>query len=90
MSIVSLSDFSRLKSRPARYKAKDAPYAVGGKGGFYISALPKPYPKTRPQKIIAALADMCKITAGMSKGDLMTNMKNCVTGDNYKEAAKKV
>lgn len=88
MSLISLSDFSKLKSRPSRYHAKDAPYATGGNRGFYIAALPKPYPKNEPQKIIGRLADMCKITAGMSKKDLMSSMKDCVTTENYAKAKK--
>lgn len=88
MSIVSLADFSKLKSRPSRYHAKDAPYATGGNRGFYIASLPKPYPKNKPQKIVSALADLCKITAGMSKKDLMTGMKECVTAENYEKAKK--
>lgn len=90
MSLVSLSDFSALKGRPSRYHAKDAPYATGGNRGFYISALPRPYPKNRPQRIIGALADLCGIKAGIDKKKLMTQMKECVTTAKYKEAAGKI
>lgn len=88
MSIVSLADFSKLKSRPARYKAKDAPYATGGNRGFYIAALPKPYPKNAPQRIIGKLAETCGIKSGMSKTDLMNKMKDCLTTENYEKAKK--
>jgi len=66
------------RSRPSRYKAKDAPYAVGGNHGVYLAMYPKPYPKTSQQKRIAAVADKCGIKAGMSKSALMTAMKDCV------------
>lgn len=66
------------RSRPSRYKAKDAPYAVGGNHGVYLAMYPKPYPKTSQQKRIAAVADKCGIKSGMSKSALMTAMKDCV------------
>ena len=86
MSVVSLKDFSGLKSRPASYKAKDAPYRVGGHRGFYIAALPRPYPTSRPQKVIKKLAETCGIKSGISKSELMTKMKECVTSENYAKA----
>lgn len=75
--IISLGDLVK-KSRPSRYKAKDAPYPVGGKHGIYIAAYPKPYPKTSQQKKIGDAARACGIKAGMSKSALMTAMKECI------------
>ena len=68
------------RSRPRRYKAKDAPYAVGGNHGVYLALYPKPYPKTSQQKKIGEAARACVIKAGMSKGDLMNAMKDCIPG----------
>lgn len=68
------------RSRPRRYKAKDAPYAVGGHGGVYLAMFPKPYPKTSQQKKIGDAARACGIKAGMSKSALMTAMKDCIPG----------
>jgi hypothetical protein len=90
MARVSLTNFSNVKSLPKRYHAVDAPYATGGNRGFYIAALPRPYPKNRPQRIVSELASMCKIKSGMSKRELMTAMKDCVTKENYEKAAKEV
>lgn len=78
MALVSMSGWSSPKRRPTRYKAKDAPYAVGGNAGFYIAARPKPYPATSQQKKIAAVAAKCGIKSGISKSALMTAMKDCV------------
>lgn len=66
------------RSRPSRYKAKDAPYAVGGNHGVYLAMYPKPYPKTSQQKRIAAVAEKCGIKSGITKATLMTAMKDCV------------
>lgn len=68
------------RSRPSRYKAKDAPYAVGGNHGIYLAMYPKPYPKTSQQKKIGDAAKACGIKAGMSKSALMTAMKDCIPG----------
>ena len=89
MALISVSAaFSAPKRRPKSYQAKDVPYAVGGNNGYYIAALPRPYPKNEPQKIIAALAEMCKIQKGITKKDLMNGMRDCVTTENYKKAEK--
>lgn len=66
------------KSAPRRYKAKDAPYAVGGNGGVIISMRPRPYPKTSQQKRVAAAAEKCGIKSGIKKSELMTKMKDCI------------
>jgi len=77
--IISLSNFVR-RSRPKRYKAKDAPYAVGGNPGIYIAAHPRPYPKTAQQRRIGDAARACGIKKGISKSALMTAMKECIPG----------
>ena len=66
------------RSRPKRYKAKDAPYAVGGNHGIVLAMYPKPYPKTSQQKKIGDAARACGIKAGIKKTDLMTAMKDCI------------
>jgi len=76
---VSLSNFVK-KNLPKRYKAKDAPYAVGGNHGIYIAAPPRPYPKTTQQRRIGDAARACGIKAGISKSALMTAMKECIPG----------
>lgn len=68
------------RSAPKRYKAKDAPYAVGGKGGIIIAMKPKPYPATKQQKAIGAAAKACGIKSGITKTALMTAMKECLPG----------
>jgi len=78
MAKVSLSDYSDPKRMPKRYKAKDAPYAVGGNHGKYIASLPRPYPKTPQQKKVADVAAKCGIKSGITKSALMTAMKECV------------
>ena len=83
--IVSMSAFT-LRPRPKAYKAKDAPYRVGGNAGYYIASRPKTYPKTPQQRAIKELAKMCGIKSGVSKSALMTAMKDCVTTENYKKA----
>jgi len=70
--------FTAPKSRPKRYKARDAAYAVGGNAGMYIAARPRPYPMTRQQVRVKDVAEKCGIKAGMTKSDLMTKMKDCV------------
>jgi hypothetical protein len=67
-----------LKSRPSRYKASGAPYAVGGNRGFVLAMPPAPYPLTPQQRKVQRVAEECGIKSGMSKGDLMIKMKDCV------------
>ncbi len=78
MAKVSLSSYSSPKSLPKRYKANDAPYAVGGNAGIYIAARPKKYPLTPQQRKVSDCAAECKIFAGMTKAALMKTMKSCV------------
>lgn len=66
------------RSRPKRYKAKDAPYAVGGNAGIVLAFHPRPYPKTSQQKKVATAARDCGIKSGISKSELMTKMKECI------------
>lgn len=69
-----------MKGAPKRYKAKDAPYAVGGNGGIIVSMKPRPYPMTSQQKKVATAAKDCGIKSGISKSELMTKMKDCIPG----------
>jgi len=79
MALISLgSMFSNPKRRPKRYKARDAPYAVGGNKGMYIASLPHAYPLTPQQKKVRDVAIKCGIKKGMSKSTLMTQMADCV------------
>lgn len=79
MALISLSQgFSAPKSRPNRYKARDAAYPTGGNTGYYIAALPKPYPKNAPQKRVSEVAAKCGIKKGMSKSELQKAMVECV------------
>lgn len=81
MSIISLSGaFSAPKRRPKMYKARDAAYPVGGNRGYYIAALPRPYPTTPQQAKVKRVAEECGIKPGISKSSLMTTMKECVAG----------
>lgn len=66
------------RSRPKRYKAKDAPYAVGGHPGIVLAMYPRPYPKTSQQKKIGEAARACGIKSGISKTELMKAMKECI------------
>jgi len=76
--IKSLSGIYSPRRRPIRYRARNAPYAVGGNKGFYIAALPRAYPKTAQQRRVADVARQCGIRKGMDKSTLMTAMKDCV------------
>ena len=78
MALISLSGFSEPKRRPKRYKARDAPYAVGGNAGFYIAARPRPYPVTPQQNKVKKVAEECGVKSGIKKAELMTKMKDCV------------
>lgn len=80
MAIISLSGaFSAPKRRPKQYKARDGAYPVGGNRGYYIAALPRPYPMTSQQSKVKRVADECNIKPGISKSALMTAMKSCVS-----------
>lgn len=68
------------KSRPRRYKAKDAAYSTGGNGGFVLAFRPGPYPLTSQQKKVKEAAKACGITSGISKADLQKAMKDCLPG----------
>jgi len=86
MALISLAaGFTAPKRRPKAYKARDAAYVVGGNNGYYIASLPRPYPMNSPQRKIAALADLCKITKGIQKAALQNAMKGCVTRENYRK-----
>jgi len=79
MAIISLSGaFTAPKRRPKSYRAVDAPYQVGGNRGYYIAALPRPYPINAPQRRVRDAARECGIKKGMSKRDLMNAMVDCV------------
>lgn len=84
MALISLAaGFTAPKRRPKSYKARDAAYSVGGNNGYYIASLPRPYPKNAPQRIISTLAELCKISKGIKKSELQTQMKGCVTKKNF-------
>lgn len=70
--------FFYVKSRPRRYKAKDAAYEVGGKRGIVLAALPSDYPMTPQQRRVAEIARECGIKPGISKAELQKAMKECV------------
>lgn len=79
MALISLSaGYSAPKRRPKQYKARDAAYATGGNNGFYIAALPRPYPMTSPQRKVKEVAEKCGIEKGMKKADLQKKMVDCV------------
>lgn len=79
MALISLSaGYSAPKRRPKAYKARDAAYPTGGNNGFYIAALPRPYPLTRQQAKVKSVATECGLSKGMSKADLQRKMIDCV------------
>jgi len=79
MALISVSGaYSAPKRRPKAYKARDAAYITGGNRGYYIAALPRPYPLTRQQAKVKAVAIECGIHSGIKKADLQTKMKDCV------------
>lgn len=79
MALISVgAAYSAPKRRPKVYKARDAAYAVGGNNGYYIAALPRPYPKTSQQRKIGDAARACGIKKGMTKSQLQTAMKECI------------
>jgi hypothetical protein len=46
--------------------------------GYYIAALPKPYPKTPQQSKVSRVAAECNIRKGIKKADLQKQMIECV------------
>lgn len=80
MAIISLSGaYSAPKRRPKSYKARDAAYITGGNRGYYIAALPRPYPTTPQQAKVRRVADECGISKGIAKAELQRKMKDCVS-----------
>jgi len=78
MIVKSLSGIMSPRRRPKQYRAVDAPYAVGGQKGWYMSSFPRAYPITSQQRRVKNVASECGIRSGMAKRDLMTAMKDCV------------
>lgn len=79
MALISLAaGYSAPKRRPSTYKARDAYCTTGGNNGFYIAALPRPYPKTTQQRKVSTVAADCGIKKGISKSDLQKAMIDCV------------
>jgi len=79
MAIISISGaFSQPKHRPKVYKARDAAYSTGGNRGYYIAALPRPYPRTSQQAKVSRVAAECGIHKGIAKRDLQMKMVECV------------
>lgn len=78
MTVISVSKFFYVKSRPKAYKARDAAYIVGGNAGAVLAAYPSPYPLTSQQKKVKSVAEECGIKAGISKAELQKKMKECV------------
>lgn len=77
MVLKSLSGFY-TRSRPRRYKARDAAYAVGGNPGFVLARRPRPYSLTRQQARVKSVAEQCGIKSGIGKAELQRLMKECV------------
>jgi hypothetical protein len=81
MALISIGGaYSAPKRRPKAYKARDAAYQTGGNRGYYIAALPRPYPLTAQQRKVKDVAASCGIKPGISKSALQTAMKDCVSG----------
>ena len=80
MIVKSLSGIMSPRRRPKQYRAADAPYAVGGNKGWYLSSFPRAYPITSQQRKVKEAAKACGIKSGISKADLMTKMKDCIPG----------
>jgi hypothetical protein len=78
MALISLAGYSAPKRRPAAYKARDAFCTTGGNNGYYIAALPHPYPKTSQQSKVSKVAKECGIHKGVSKAKLQEAMITCV------------
>ena len=78
MIVKSLSGIMSPRRRPKQYRAADAPYAVGGNKGWYMSSFPRAYPITRQQQRVKDAAKACGLRKGMSKRDAMTAMKECI------------
>ena len=79
MALISISGaFTAPKRRPKAYRAVDAPYMVGGNRGYYIAALPRPYPINAPQRKVKNVAAECNIKKGIGKRELMNAMVDCV------------
>lgn len=75
---IGIGSFAGPKSLPKAYKARDAAYVTGGNRGFYVAALPRPYPRTSQQRRVASVAAECGIHKGITKRDLQEKMVACV------------
>jgi len=67
-----------LKSRPKPHRLESI--TTRQHAGVVASALPRPYPMTAPQKRVRDAARACGIKTGMSRGALVTAMKDCIPG----------
>jgi len=45
---------------------------------FVMARWPKPYPMNSAQRKVSSVADQCGIKKGMSRGDLVSKMVDCV------------
>jgi len=81
MALISIGGaYSAPKRRTKMYKASGSAYPTGGNRGYYIAALPRPYPATSQQKKVRDAARACGIKPGISKADLQRAMKECIPG----------
>lgn len=78
MIISNVTKFGYFKSRPASHKLEGITTAQHS--GMVLSAYPRAYPLTAPQKRVRDAARACGIKKGMSRSALVTAMVDCIPG----------
>ena len=78
MIIGALTGYSDPKRRPAPHRLEHI--LTKQHSGFYIARLPRPYPLSAPQRHVRDVAKACGIHKGISRGELVRAMIECVSG----------
>ena len=65
-----------LKSRPRPHRLEGI--MTKQHAGFVLARLPKPYPMNSSQRRVRDAAKACGIRTGMSRGALVTAMRDCI------------
>ena len=76
MIIKNIKKLGYIKSRPGTYRMEGI--TVGGNPGFVLSAYPRAYPITAQQRRVRDAARACNIRKGMSRRELVTQMRECI------------
>lgn len=78
MILKNLHAFGYLKKRPKSHRLESI--VTRQHEGFVLSAYPSSYPMTSQQRKVKEAAKACGIHKGMSRGALVTAMRDCIPG----------